>query len=378
VTHPARLIPYDDLIDGLTACVEAGTVNVSVDDTAGLSLFCYSKSCVYDKAWTPFSEVARGLILDWRNQRVVATPFPKFFNVSERSDTIPDLPFEIFEKLDGSLIILFHHDGAWRAATKGSFRSEQAAWAQGWASRHDLSCLTPGTTYLFEAIYPQNRIVIQYGHTALVLLGAYAETGEEYPYDKLLTVGKALGWPVAKRYPVAAISDLLAQAKSLPANEEGWVLRFANGHRLKVKGEEYLRIHRMISRLTPLSVWESMMAGDDLITFRKELPEEFWPDFDQMWSLIDRQARKIVADTREALANARQGQDLSDKDVGLMLTTFPAHVRSFVFPYRKQGGELMQGRSRAALFRAIRPTGNRLEGYVPSSSVVRVFEETGA
>lgn len=375
MTHPARLMPFSDLIDGLTGCVEAGTVKVSVDEDAGLSLFCYSKSCVYEKAWNSFSEMARGLILDWRNQTVVATPFPKFFNVSERADTIPALPFEIFEKLDGSLIILFFHCGSWRAATKGSFRSEQAVWAQEWIKRYDLSCLMPGTTYLCEAIYPQNRIVIQYGHTALVLLAAYAESGEERPYEVLTDLGRSLYWPVAKRYPVAGISDLLVQAKSLPANEEGWVLRFENGHRLKVKGDEYLRIHRMISRLTPLSVWESMMAGDDLISFRRELPEEFWPDFDSMWSLIDRAAHKIVADTRDALDRARNGQDLTDKEVGLMLDKFPPHVRSFVFPYRKQNGDLMQGRSRLALFRVIRPTGNRLDGYVPSGSVTRVFED---
>ncbi len=153
------------------------------------------------------------------------------------------------------------------------------------------------------------------------------------------------------------------------------MLRFSNGHRLKVKGEEYLRLHRMISRLTPLAVWEAMGAGDDLIAYRKELPEEFWPDFDSIFDLLDREVHRIIFDTGKALEDARQGQDLSDKDVGLMLEKFPAHVRSFVFPYRKQNGNLLTGRSRAALFRAIRPTGNGLPGYVPSTSVARVFEE---
>jgi RNA ligase len=375
MTHPARIMDFDTLIMGLAACVESGSVTRSKHRELDLSLYCYSKSCVYDKMWCQFSEMARGLIVDESGRQIVATPFPKFFNVSERSDTIPDLPFEVFEKLDGSLIILFWYQGEWRAATKGSFHSEQAVWAKEWTEKHDLCALNPGTTYLCEAIYPQNRIVVQYGHTALVLLAAYGADGTEYDYEALRQVGQVMAWPVAKRFPIAAISELLASAKTLPANEEGWVLRFSNGHRLKVKGEEYMRLHRMISRLTPLSVWEAMMAGDDLVTFRRDLPEEFWADFDSMVTLIGNQARKIAADTKDALEFASNGQDLTDKDVGLMLDKFPAHVRSFVFPYRNQKGDLMQGRSRATLYRAIRPTGNRLEGYEPSSSVVRVFEE---
>ena len=43
---------------------------------------------------------------------------------------MPDLPFETMEKLDGSLIIIFHHNGRWRTATKGSFTSSQAQWAE--------------------------------------------------------------------------------------------------------------------------------------------------------------------------------------------------------------------------------------------------------
>ena len=73
---------------------------------------------------------ARGLILDHAARRIVATPFPKFFNAGERDGTIPDLPFETTEKLDGSLIIIFHHRGRWRTATTGAFDSDQAVWAQ--------------------------------------------------------------------------------------------------------------------------------------------------------------------------------------------------------------------------------------------------------
>lgn len=74
----------------------------------------------------------------------MATPFPKFFNAFERGESIPDLPFETFEKVDGSLITIFWHAGEWRTATKGTFGSAQALWAAERLKGCDLSALRRG------------------------------------------------------------------------------------------------------------------------------------------------------------------------------------------------------------------------------------------
>lgn len=369
--HPARAMAFDVLWDGLQKAVTEKRVKENVGDD-GLRLYCYTESTVYDRAWDEFTMLARGIILDAAAKRVVATPFPKFFNVGERLDSIPDLPFETFEKLDGSLIILFHHNGEWRTATKGSLNSEQARWAKAWIDAHDLSGLDIGTTYLAEAIYPENRIVVQYAQTGLFLLAAYCADGTELNYAELRDVADSLGWLAAIRHPFDAVSELLALARTLPSSEEGYVLRFSNGLRLKVKGDEYCRIHRMVSGLSPLSMWEAMLEGKDLGDIRRQLPEEFWQDFDTIIALLKQQIDALVADvTTQAEAVAH----LTDKEVGLMLGTLPERVRRFVFPYRKSGGDLLAGRTREVLFRAIRPDANRLDGYRPSSAVNRVMSE---
>ncbi|MCE9564635.1 MAG: T4 RnlA family RNA ligase [Planctomycetes bacterium] len=369
--HPARMMPFDVLWDGLQKAKAEREVSENVGHD-GLRLYCYSESTVYDRKWNDITMLARGVILDPESKRVVATPFPKFFNVGERLDSIPDLPFETFEKLDGSLIILFQHKGEWRTATKGSLGSDQAKWAAAWISNHDLSCLDPETTYLAEAIYPENRIVVHYHHTGLVLLGAYRGDGTEVSYTDLRGLGERLGWRIAKRHSFTAVSELLALAKTLPPTEEGFVLRFSNGLRLKVKGDEYCRIHRLVSRLTPLAMWEAMQAGDDLETIRRQLPEEFWQDFDTIIALLHQQIEDLIA---EVTAEAELVAHLSDKDVGLRLSTFPDRVRRFIFPYRKNNGDLLSSRTRDLVFREIRPDANRLDGYRPSSAVNRVIDE---
>jgi RNA ligase len=370
--HPAREMTFDDLWDGLQAAKAERLVSENIGHD-GLRLYCYSDSCVYDKGWNDITMLARGIILDPESKRVVATPFPKFFNIGERLDAIPDIPFETFEKLDGSLIILFHHKGEWRTATKGSLGSEQAKWAARWLTSHDLSCLDEETTYLAEAIYPENRIVVHYQHVGLVLLGAYRGDGLEVNYDDLLDLGEQLGWKIAKRHSFTAVSELLALAKTLPPTEEGFVLRFSNGLRLKVKGDEYCRIHRLVSRLTPLAMWEAMQAGDDLDAVRRQLPEEFWADFDNIIAILNRQIAELIAAVK---AEAEPVAGLTDKEVGLRLDAFPEQVRRFIFPYRKSGGDLLAGRTRDLVFRTIRPDGNRLEGYAPSTAMNRVMEES--
>ena len=57
--------------------------------------------------------------------RIVARPFKKFFNLSDgRTDITGE--YEIYEKMDGSLGILFFYEGEWILASRGSFTSEQA------------------------------------------------------------------------------------------------------------------------------------------------------------------------------------------------------------------------------------------------------------
>jgi len=370
VIHPARRLAFDDLLGGLRAAVaEKRVAEVRSDD--GLSLFCYTNRCVYDKLWDDFSLMARGLILDPESKRVVATPFPKFFNAFELGRPIPDLPFEVFEKLDGSLIVIFHHNGRWRCATKGAFASPQAKWAELWMAAHDTSSLNPGATYLAEAIYPENRVVVSYPRESLTLLAAYDEFGGELSYEEVLWTACRLKWPATLRFSFDSFSDLIAHAKELPVTAEGFVIRFSNGTRLKVKGEEYCRVHRLVSRVTPLAVWEAMASGDDLEAMRRQLPEEFWGDFDTIKFILDAEREGLLNRVQEAAANVAH---LTDKQVGLLPPDFPADLRPYVFAWRKSSGDLLSGRSRQMVYRAIRPDGNRLDGYAPSSAMNRVLD----
>jgi RNA ligase len=371
--HPAHRIRFDALVDNLERAIVARLV-VKRAGPGGLTMYRYTDRCLYDAAWDDTTIAARGLILSHAERRIVATPFPKFFNYGERSASIPDLPFEATEKIDGTLVIIFHHDGRWRAATRGAFDGPQAKWAQAFLDARDLAPLAPGVTYLAEAIYPENRIVIAYGEATLRLLAAYDAEGVEPSYEEVIEIARALGLAAAERRAFSSVVELAEYTRALPAEQEGFVVRFADGLRLKFKGDAYSRLHALIAGITPLNIWGLIAGGDDLEAIRRTIPEEFWGDFDAIHNLLETRRKVLLDKIEDLVASVR---DLSDKEVGLRLSSFDPIAASYVFAVRKKGGVFEDPRVKQKFFRDIRPDGNELDGYEPTSAMNKVLEDLG-
>lgn len=373
--HPARTMPFDDLASSLREAVSVGAVSEKrCAERPALALYCYTNRAVFDKLWTPTVEMARGLVLDHEARRVIATPFPKFFNHGERAGVLPDEPFDVFEKLDGSLGVIFHDGERWRVTTKGAFGAAQSAWATDYlASVGAWSALTRGATYLAEIVYAANRIVVGYAWEGLALLGAYHEDGREFSRSEVWDVAHATRLRLCEHYTYASVAEMIDAAKAFRADREGFVVRFASGLRVKVKGAEYLRVHRLVSRVTPLALWESLAANDDLDAIRREIPEEFWGDFDAIREALTARFVEVV-DAVEHEAGRWEGR--SNKDIGLALSTIEEPARSLLFAYRKGGDAwLSNARDRMNVCKRFRPDGNVLAGYVQGAALSRVTED---
>ena len=240
--------------------------------TASLFIYNYTSQTQYNNAWNEITLQCRGLILD-ENGHVIARPFPKFFNLGEQANQIiPNEPFEVYEKLDGSLGILYWLDEQPFIATRGSFISEQSQKANELLNTkyaQTIAQLNPQYTYLFEIIYPENRIVVNYGaEEMLVLLSVIDKiSGEELPLPDI-------GFPVVKRYD--GIKNIGELAEKEEDNREGFVVRFSSGLRYKIKFKEYVRIHRIVSQVSNISIWEYLAAGKDLGELLDRVPDEFY------------------------------------------------------------------------------------------------------
>ena len=268
-------------LNQLHQLIADGYIQTQKHPSADLYIYNYTAQTQFEGLWNDWTLACRGLIMNSAYE-VVARPFAKFFNLEElQNKPIPNEPFEVFEKVDGSLGILYWLDNKPFIATRGSFASEQAHEATNMLHtkyKELIPYLDRSKTYLFEIIYPENRIVVDYGNERkLVLLAIIdTQTGIETPLVEPLqaTALPTTQFPIVQRYD--GLRDIFQLKKLAHDNAEGFVVRFKNGFRLKVKFEEYVRIHRIMSHVSNKTIWEYLKTGEDIKAILERVPDEFY------------------------------------------------------------------------------------------------------
>jgi RNA ligase len=297
-----EVITLDDLMDplDLEQAIEAGYVRTQTHPVLPYVIHNYAEIAVFERAWTPATRQSRGLIVHAETRQVLARPFDKFFNHDEPDAFTASLddPVTVTDKADGSLGILYPTDGGWAVATRGSFASEQAQHATALFQDRYADTFTgvPGITYLFEIVYPENRIVVDYGQLDdLVLLGGRdIATGATVSAHDLPWDG-----PRITTFPHASLAQALA-AEPRPGME-GLVVEFrTTGERVKIKQAEYVRLHKIVTGLNARGVWEALGSGQTVADICADLPDEFHGWVREVADDLQAQADAIVADAERA------------------------------------------------------------------------------
>jgi RNA ligase len=265
-----RMSEYD-------AALAAGHIKTRLHETFPYVIHGYTESCVWERAWNSATLTCRGLITHADTGEIIARPFPKFFNLGQVEETNPidfNTPVEVTEKMDGSLGILYPtSSGGWAVSTRGSFHSEQADWATEFYNRNHAG-FEPNRawTYLFEIIYPKNRIVLSYDFEGLVLIGAVdIATGASISIREA-----AVNWegPVAATHPYRSLNEVIASGERDDA--EGFVaLNLETGVRVKIKHAAYIQLHKYLTGTTEKHVWEVLSRGENLAVAFATAPDEF-------------------------------------------------------------------------------------------------------
>lgn len=310
-------------LEVLEEYIERGLVIKQNHPTLPLSIYNYSRTCQYDGVWDDITLNCRGLVLD-NEGNVVAKPFPKFFNYEEhKPEDIPNENFEVFEKMDGSLGIIFHYEGEWLVATRGSFTSEQAIKGKEMLDKLPLEGFDTNNTYLAEIIYPENRIVVDYGtDEKLVLLGAYNnETVEEVKVEEIN------GWEVVKMYKTWG-EDWKTLKKEISKDNEGYVIRFSSGMRMKIKGDEYVRLHRILTNFSTKDIWELLKNNEPLEPFLERVPDEF-DDWVKRTAMNLRYSFYSIDERAGKLHDGFRYGKYNDKEVEPTKKEFAEYVKQF-------------------------------------------------
>lgn len=284
------------------------------------------------KLYTPLEEhqlLAKGIVLAGSPPRLVSLPYIKMYNPHERPEVMtlaldlwedPDITVNFAEKLDGTMVQTFVHDGKVIITTRGMIEGGPKADADCFdylgKSRAFFEANHPkvlnamghqGMTLLWEYIHPDSRVVTDYGGIeSMTLTGAYLRDGTfvgSYA-DHLMVggLGFVFGVPSVDCWELHG-STLQARMKSLAdriagTDKEGCVISFEeNGeviHRVKCKGADYIRLMRLMAHCTYKATRAHLEANPQISTWAKfraflldqgndAVPEEILDTYKEHW-----------------------------------------------------------------------------------------------
>ena len=215
------------------------------------NLVCFKYSQIDSDFNEPLVRECRGIILEKDTWKIVCYPFKKFFNYGEAyADEIDWETARVLEKVDGSLIKIYYYNG-WRVGTNSTIDADDAKLlAPPYETFMDLfsaaadicgldyNKLDPHYTYIFELRSPYNKVVVPYEDIRIIHIGTRNNiTYEEVEVD--------IGIEKPKQYMLSSLDDCIAMAATFDFTKEGFVVVDKDYHRVKVKSEDYVRVHRL-------------------------------------------------------------------------------------------------------------------------------------
>jgi hypothetical protein len=236
----------------------------------------------------------RGIILDESNRYLpVCVPFFKFGNIGE--SYVPAIDWKsshVQEKLDGSLIKLWHYKGQWHVSSNGEIDARNAhlnsallknayridlhtLFIEAWNKTGvQMDSLDENYTYMFELTSPHNRIVVRYDDTTIRHIGTRdIHTLRECEID--------IGIPKPYKYAFSSIEDCIESAKKLGYDNEGYVIVDGNYNRVKVKSPLYVALNHISQGVTT--------HGNIVDIIKKNEQDEFliyFPEFQEVFEDI--------------------------------------------------------------------------------------------
>lgn len=327
---------FDDYI-GLTPedferdYINTGLIQVAHHKEFPLSIYTYGRKAVHENVWDNVTSKCRGIIVNRETGEIVARPFEKFHNYGSTQEDADILKSQIaignqpviWEKVDGFMCTNYCWNGVNYIASKGSFHSVHAKWATAEYRRKLVESgytveggeINHGWTLVFEGLNKDLRIVVDYGDkNELVLLACINnETGEEKDPEGLRWLAAQLKMRAARQEQMTLEEAHSETGLSSLGDEEGyvatWYRKGMTPYRLKLKFVEYLRLHRMVTGVSPKRIWEALSTNGVGLDEYLNQSTPWFAAFTKKWvkalrgefSRIEHEASTIYTSARETV-----------------------------------------------------------------------------
>lgn len=275
-------------LNGLNALQSNYNIKVKKYEEDGLMVLNY------DQILSPkniLADECRGLILDL-NYELVSRAFDRFYNYGERNKDSLKSKFQVYEKIDGSLIKIYFHK-KWNISTRGTAFAECKIGSYKLTfedlvlkaldlnkEEFQICCndnLDKNVTYIFEVTAMENRIVTIYEGYKLWFLSARDKFGnylDQERLDKLYHRKLFSKVYFPKKYGFSSIEECIQTSLNLKDLEEGYVIYENSIPIYKIKSPSYVAIHHLRGEgLCPKKIAELILINET-DEYLKYFPED--------------------------------------------------------------------------------------------------------
>lgn len=278
---------------GLDATIEKFSLNIKTYSDKILLKYSQIESPMqYEEV-----QECRGLILTLDGLNVISYPFKKFFNHGEVNAANIDFNTAIcLDKIDGTFINIYHHNGKWNISTTGMAEAEgqvsdmvnytfsdlfkdTVTKSLGISFDEFTDRLSDRVSYFFELTIPYNIVVTNHSESKITLTGGRDNiTLSEIPYDDLMWVSDKIGVPLVGFRPYTEISSMVESFEKETFEFEGYVIVDRNFNRLKVKNPKYVSAHHTRSRTASHHIMDVIKNNeiDEYASIFKERSDELY------------------------------------------------------------------------------------------------------
>jgi len=304
---------------------------------------------------TPYNVLTRGLVIH-KSGKVASAPFFRFFNYGEpTAATVEFANSDVLEKLDGSLVGVFFPNGdldnpVWHFRSLISAHQKDRDFAiKGFVLNEGeyplLMEVKPfleqinfkkavgfdvgNFCFMFEFVSRANAVITKYDEQqyGLYLTGArYIPSLYELDEDALDALARVIGVRRPRRWSADSYEEVTAMMGNFSKDYEGFVVRDrTTGHRIKIKSEDYLKRHRLLTKLNYKNLIPLYFDGE-----RSEI-EAYFPQTKAIFDEIEASYEAFVQEALRVLLYW-QNKNVSRKEVALgIVDKEPRYICSVVF-----------------------------------------------
>ena len=294
--------------------------------------------------WDEITMFNRGNIYEKKTGKLIAKAMPKFMNLGQYTQEQQDKflsnnSFTITEKMDGCLGILYKYKGKIMCNSRGGFDNYVTDKIKELLPKYKmLNTLLTYQCMNVEVISPQTKIICDYGNEEnLYLITGYLNIDwSEYTEDNLNMISKVTYMPRVKEYKMTW-EDLLKWQKTSTWETEGFVVKFPNGDRIKIKSEDYLRVAKIKSKLNKHHIWKLMKNGykqkaDFLSEYINNVPDELRDLADTYLNEINEDMNKLKQEAYELYEPLK---DLDFRELSEYIKEHPHKLNDTLFPQKR-------------------------------------------